>query len=201
MVSLDKPDLPSTGKVDLSKGQGVTLRKDGAALTKVKMGVGWDPAVRGRNIDLDASCVLLDASGKKVDAVWFMKLASRDGTVQHSGDNVTGEGSGNDEVITVDLAALPKKVVLVAFTVNSFRGQALGSISRAYCNLRTDSGSPLAHYDLGAIDGKHRGVVLATMEREPGGTWSMTARGDAGKGRTYRGLMDIIQGYPRPAAG
>lgn len=194
-VNLSKPDLPASGKVDLVKGSGVTLRKQGQPLRQVSMGLGWDPAMSGRSVDLDASCVLLDARGKKWDAVWFMKTSGKQGAVMHSGDNLTGHGDGDDEVIRVDLDKVPSEVVLIAFTVNSFQGQPLSSVSRAFCNLRDSSGQALVHYDLQMMKGKDKGVVMATMERGTDGAWTMTARGELGKGRTYKGLLDIIKRY------
>jgi stress response protein SCP2 len=194
-VDVTKPDLPRSGKVSLEKGARVTLRKDGEALRRVSMGLGWDPAESGRSVDLDASCVLLTARGKKWDAVWFMNTKGKNGAAMHSGDNLTGEGEGDDEVIEVDLDRVPAEVVLIAFTVNSFQGQPLSTVSRAFCTLRDRNGTALVHYDLRMLKGEHRGVVMATLERGADGAWTMTARGDLGKGRTYRGLMGIVKSY------
>lgn len=202
-VDLTKPDLPSAGGVKLTKGEGVTLRKNGRALTKVTMGLGWDPAADGKSIDLDAGCVMLDASGAKVEAVYFMHLKSKDGSIVHSGDNLTGEGDGDDEVIKVDLAGVPSNVHMLAFTVNSFGGQKFSEVANAFCRLLDGSGAEAVRYDLSTQKslsggsspfGAHKGVVLATLERA-GESWTMTARGDMGGGRTYKGLMPVIDGY------
>ena len=101
-INLDK------GKVSLQKNQTVSLTKGGRpVLTSVKMGLGWEPAYRAgrraKEIDLDASVIAYDANRKKIDACYFGKLAILNGVVQHSGDNLTGEGGGDDEVITVHL--------------------------------------------------------------------------------------------------
>lgn len=204
-VDLQKPDLPAGGRVRLTKGEGVTLRKEGRQLTKVKMGLGWDPAEAGKSIDLDASCVMLDARGGKVEAVSFMHLKSKDGSVVHTGDNLTGAGEGDDEVINVDLALIPAEVVMLAFTVNSFSGQKFSDVKNAFCRLCDGSGREQVRYDLTSetdtpLSAKHRGVVLATLERA-GDEWTMTARGDLGDGRTYRGLMPLIKGYFGDGAG
>lgn len=204
-VDLQKPDLPASGRVRLTKGEGVTLRKEGRKLTKVRMGLGWDPAERGKSIDLDASCVMLDARGGKVEAVSFMHLKSKDGSVVHTGDNLTGAGEGDDEVINVDLGLIPEEVVMLAFTVNSFSGQKFSDVANAFCRLCDGGGREQVRYDLTSetdtpLSGKHRGVVLATLERT-GEEWTMTARGDLGDGRTYRGLMPIIKGYFGEASG
>ncbi|MDX6704804.1 MAG: hypothetical protein QOI48_650 [Solirubrobacteraceae bacterium] len=205
-VDLTKPDLPSTGAVKLTKGQGVTLRKEGQQLTKVTMGLGWDPATSGGRIDLDASCVMLDGGGEKVEAVWFMHLKSKDGSIVHSGDNTTGKGEGDDETIHVDLATIPSGVQMLAFTVNSFGGQRFSEVANAFCRLLDGSGAERVRYDLSGNErgaspfGSNKGVVLATLERE-GSTWTMTARGDLGDGRTYKGLMPVIKGYFGDGAG
>ena len=95
----------------------------------------------------------------------------------------------------MNLDKVPAEVVLIAFTVNSFQGQPLSTVSRAFCNLRDRKGTALVHYDLRMLKGEHRGVVMATLERGADGAWTMTARGDLGKGRTYRGLMGIVKSY------
>src|SRR5207244_4124416 len=93
-INLDK------GKVNLQKGQSVSLVKTGAPpLTRIRMGLGW-AAGTGRSIDLDASAILYDARGKDVDKVWFMSQKGAGGAVQHSGDNLVGGGGGDDEQIS-----------------------------------------------------------------------------------------------------
>ena len=110
--------------VSLSKGQRVSLTKSGGGtLTQVRMGLGWD-AVKKRglfggsksqSIDLDASCLIFDASGQLLDQVWFNQLRSEDGAVVHTGDNRTGAGDGDDESIIVELGQLSAPVATLAF--------------------------------------------------------------------------------------
>ena len=113
------------------------------------MGLGWDPVQKAKasggflsrvfgggdsgsdSIDLDASCILMDANKAAIDVVWFRQLQSKDGSIKHSGDNLTGEGDGDDETIHVNLERLPAAVKYLAFTVNSFRGQTCDEIIRA----------------------------------------------------------------------
>src|SRR3954466_3259456 len=106
-------------RVNLSKGQKVSLAKrDGGTLTRVRMGLGWDAVkkkglfggLKSQTIDLDASCLLFDASGRLVDQGWFQQLRSADGSIQHTGDNLTGDGDGDDESIKVDLTRVPANV-------------------------------------------------------------------------------------------
>jgi tellurium resistance protein TerZ len=117
--------------VNLTKGQQVSLTKrGGGGLTVVRMGLGWDAVKkrglfgsRSQSIDLDASALLFDGAGNLVDAVYFGQLRSRDGSVQHTGDNLTGAGEGDDESVLVDLTRVPPTVTQIVFTVNSFTGQ------------------------------------------------------------------------------
>src|SRR3954467_10041389 len=130
--------------VSLSKGQKVSLAKrDGGTLTRVRMGLGWDAVkkkglfggMKSQSIDLDASALLFDAGGALVDQVWFQQLRSKDGAVQHTGDNLTGAGEGDDESIRVDLTSVPSAVKTLVFVVNSFTGQNFSQIENAYCRL------------------------------------------------------------------
>ncbi|EIV95705.1 TerD family protein [Frankia sp. QA3] len=190
-VNLDK------GRVSLTKGQSVSLVKTGAPpLTRVRMGLGWDPAQRGRTIDLDASCILFDERGKDVDKVWFMSKKGARGAVRHSGDNLTGRGDGDDETILVDLAALPPGVVTLIFTVNSFQGQPFTDVRNAYCRLYDDvTGQELVRFDLSESK-PATGLVLCRVQREGGGqTWAMTAIGEFHDGKTVRAMVNPSKQY------
>jgi len=188
--------------VSLVKGQSVRLDKIAdAGLRRVTMGLGWD--VRqpkgffglfgggGGDIDLDASCLLFDASSVLVDSVWFQQLQSNDGSILHTGDNRTGAGDGDDEQIIVDLQRLPANVTTLIFTVNSFTGDSFDRIENAYCRLVDEtSGRELARYDLTG-SGSHTGQVMAKVARQEGG-WEMTAIGDRTSGRTFHDMMPAI---------
>ncbi|NUU24062.1 MAG: TerD family protein, partial [Streptomycetaceae bacterium] len=181
-VNLDK------GRVTLRKNQSVSLVKRGAPLTRVRMGLGWDPAKRGSNIDLDASCIAFDARGKKIVNVWFVRLTALNGAIAHSGDNLTGEGEGDDEVITVHLDRLPPEVAGLVFTVNSFLGQKFTEVSRAFCRLVDDAtGAELVRYELS--ESEPRTAVLMCKLVRHGPTWTMTALGRFTNGRTVRKLI------------
>lgn len=190
--------------VSLAKHQTVSLAKQsGAALTKLEFGLGWDPAKAksgffskmfgggsSDSIDLDASVVLLDAYGNKVDTVWFRQKASKCGAIKHSGDNLTGEGEGDDETIYVDLTKLPSNVEHLAFTVNSFRGQTFNEVENAYCRVVDQNGKELAKFKL-TEQGSHTGVLIASLERK-GGEWAFTAQGMACTGRTIDDMYTQI---------
>lgn len=186
--------------VSLSKGQTVSLKKsDGATLTHVRMGLGWDAfkkkglfgGLKAQSIDLDASAVLYDAQRNVVDQVWFQQLASRDGSVQHSGDNLTGDGDGDDESIAVQLDRLPSNVHTLVFLVNSFTGQNFSQIENAFCRLVDETtGAEIARYDLTG-SGMHTAQVMAKVSRDGAG-WSMTAIGQIANGRTFKDLLPAI---------
>ena len=110
--------------VSLSKGGNVSLTKEAPGLTAVVVGLGWDArSTTGTDFDLDASAILCNAAGKVVsDAhfVFFNNLKSPDGSVEHTGDNLTGEGEGDDEQIKVDLAAVPAEVDKIVFPVSIY---------------------------------------------------------------------------------
>ena len=188
--------------VSLSKGQKVSLEKrGGGSLSRVRMGLGWDAAKkkglfgsRRQSIDLDASALLFDAAGSLVDQVWFRQLNSKDGSVHHTGDNLTGAGEGDDESIQVDLSRLPAAVNALVFTVNSFTGQNFSQIENAYCRLldETAGDAELARYDLTG-SGSHTAQIMAKVSRDGAG-WSMTALGIPASGRTFHDLLPALAG-------
>ncbi|WP_309237857.1 TerD family protein [Streptomyces albidus (ex Kaewkla and Franco 2022)] len=187
-INLDK------GKVSLQKNQTVSLTKGGRpVLSSVKMGLGWEPAYRAgrraQEIDLDASVIAYDANRKKVDACYFGKLAILNGVVQHSGDNLTGEGGGDDEMITVHLGNLPPQVTGLVFTVNSFSGQKFTEVAKAYCRL-LDAGTneELVRFDLSNAEPR-TGVLMCKLVRQFSGEWDMTALGEYVDSRTVRGMI------------
>lgn len=187
--------------VNLSKGQQISLSKsDGGALNVVRMGLGWQAAPRkgflakltgNREIDLDASAVLI--AGKEViDVVFFQQLTSKDGSVQHSGDNlVGGTGQGDDESIVVDLQRVPVHIDQIIFTVNSFTGQTFAEVQNAYCRLIDESNSQeLARYTLTG-GGSNTAQIMAKVHRSSSG-WQMAAIGEPATGRTFQDLLPAI---------
>ena len=188
--------------VSLNKGQKVSLAKpDGGSLTRVRMGLGWDAikkkglfgGKKSQSVDLDASALLFDASGNLVDQVWFRQLRSQDGSIQHTGDNMTGAGEGDDESIKVDLSGVPASVTNVVFTVNSFTGQDFSQIENAFCRLIDEAtGAEIARYQLTG-SGRHNAQIMAKVGRDGAG-WSMTALGIPASGRTFRDLLPALAG-------
>ncbi|MFF9409656.1 TerD family protein [Streptomyces anandii] len=188
---------PGTGKINLDKGrvslqknQTVSLVKGGRPLlSQVRMGLGWEPAFRGADIDLDASVIAYGPQRNHLDSCYFGKLSILNGAVKHSGDNLTGEGAGDDEVIVVDLGRLPQEVTGLVFTVNSFSGQKFTEVAKAYCRLvdaATDE--ELVRFDLTHAEAQ-TGVMMAKLIRQFSGEWEMTAMGDFVKARTVRNMV------------
>ncbi|WP_267241381.1 TerD family protein [Streptomyces sp. PR69] len=183
-INLDK------GRVSLQKNQTVSLVKGGRPLlSQVKMGLGWEPAFRGKDIDLDASVIAYGPNRNHLDSCYFGKLSILNGAVKHSGDNLTGEGAGDDEVIVVDLGRLPAEATGLVFTVNSFSGQKFTEVAKAYCRLiDAMTGEELVRFDLTSAE-PQTGVMMAKLIRQFSGEWEMTAMGDFVKSRTVRGMV------------
>ncbi|GAA1557506.1 TerD family protein [Actinomadura kijaniata] len=189
--------------VSLKKGERVSLTKPGGGtLSRVRMGLGWDAVAKkglfgrktSQSIDLDASCLLFDAGRNLVDAVWFRQLRSKDGSVQHTGDNLTGEGEGDDEVVNVDLTKVPANVTQLVFTVNSFTGQDFSQIENAFCRLVDEgTGQEIARYELTG-SGRHNAQIMAKVSRDGDG-WSMTAIGAIANGRTFQDLLPEVSAH------
>ena len=186
------PAAPTTldrGKVSLVKGQKVSLVKSqGPALDNVTLGLGWDPARRGRSIDLDASVIAFDASGRDLESVYFGHQTGLRGAIRHGGDNLTGAGEGDDEQIWVRLSAVPPEVTALVFTINSYRGHKFTEVSRAFCRLLDDRGMEMVRYDLTNSEPR-TGVIIAALLRTPAGTWEMKAIGSYADGKTVRKMV------------
>lgn len=183
-INLDK------GRVSLQKNQTVSLVKGGRPLlSQVKMGLGWEPAFRGKDIDLDASVIAYGPNRNHLDSCYFGKLAILNGAIKHSGDNLTGEGAGDDEVIVVDLGRIPAEATGLVFTVNSFTGQKFTDVAKAYCRLvDAATGEELVRFDLTGAE-PQTGVMMAKLIKQYSGEWEMTAMGDFVKSRTVRGMV------------
>lgn len=191
--------------VNLVKGQKISLEKEaGKTLTKVTMGLGWDVVKKkgflgigsgkAENVDLDASCVMFSADNKQVDAAWFMQLRSFDGSIIHTGDNLTGEGEGDDEQIIVDLVRVPEKVKTLMFVVNSFTGQNFSQVENAFCRIIDQTnGREIARYQLTG-QGNHTAQIMAKLYRH-NNEWKMQAIGEYAQGRTFQDLMPVMNAY------
>lgn len=180
--------------ISLSKGQTISLEKSGGGISRLHLGLGWDPVKKtggflsglfggGGDIDLDASCIVFDASKSAIDTIWFQQLKSANGSIVHTGDNLTGAGDGDDEVIKVDVTKLDPAAQHLVFLVSSFRGQTFDQVDNAFCRVLDDSNSTeLCRYTL-SEKGGHTGVVMGVLSRSANG-WGFKAVGAPANGRT-----------------
>lgn len=178
--------------VNLVKGQKISLEKPGGgSLTKVFMGLGWDPAAGEDDIDLDASCICLDSSKNVIDTIYFGNLNGASGSIIHSGDNLTGDGDGDDEVINVDLSKVPSNIESLVFTINSFQGQTFNDVANCFARL-VDSSShkELCIFKL-AEKGANNAVIMCRIYRY-NGQWKFSAMGNPASGRTASDLVNQI---------
>lgn len=183
--------------ISLSKGQTISLKTESANLKHIHMGVGWDPAVpKGffakltgtKEIDLDASVITFDSAKKPTGIVYFGQLHSPDDAIEHTGDNLTGDGDGDDEVIKINLEKLDSKIETLVLFVNSYQGHTFDEVDNAFCRvLDDDTQKELCRFTL-TDKGAHTGVVMAILSRS-GGEWKIKAIGMPGVGRTADQLV------------
>lgn len=187
--------------LSLQKGQSLSLTKsNGATLTKVRLGLGWDSAVPAKRgffgglktveVDLDASAIFFDASGKALDTVYFGQLRSKDGSTVHTGDNLTGAGDGDDETILVDLTAVNANVAQIVFVISSYSGQTFSMVQNAFSRLIDDSttgNNEVARFQL-TDSGDHTAMIMSKISRDGAG-WTFQAIGNRATGRTVSDLV------------
>lgn len=173
--------------VNLRKGEKVSLKKTSENhLNHVFMGLGWAAhkpgflaSLLGRNkeIDLDASCLMLNEDVSLNDLVFYNHLRSNDGCIYHSGDNRTGSAyGGDDEVIHVNLDEIPAQVKYLIFTVTSYSGQNFNQIQNAYCRLVDDKNQELVRFNISG-GGTHTALLMSILYRK-NGEWKFKAVGD-----------------------
>ena len=171
--------------VSLVKGGNVSLTKEAPGLTNVVVGLGWDVrSTTGADYDLDASAIMLNTSGKVLSDshfVFFNNLTSPDGTVEHTGDNLTGEGEGDDEAIKVNLAAMAPEVDKIVFAVSIYdadaRRQSFGQVSNAFIRVVNAADErELTRFDLSEDASTETAMVFGELYRR-GPEWKFRAVG------------------------
>lgn len=171
--------------VSLSKGGNVSLTKEAPGMTAVLVGLGWDArTTTGTDFDLDASAILVKSDGKVVSDshfVFFNNKTSPDGSVEHAGDNLTGEGEGDDEVVKVNLATVPAEVDRVVFPVSIYeaeqRSQSFGQVRNAFIRIvNQNGGTEVARYDLTEDASTETAMVFGELYRN-GAEWKFRAVG------------------------
>jgi tellurium resistance protein TerD len=171
--------------ISLSKGGNVSLTKEAPGLSAVTVGLGWDErTTSGEDFDLDASAIALGTDGNAISDqhfVFFNNLTTPDGSIQHTGDNLTGGGDGDAEQIKVELAAVPTAVDRVVFPVSIYdadrRGQAFGQVRNAFIRVVDQAdGRELTRYDLSEDASTETAMIFGELYRS-GGDWKFRAVG------------------------
>jgi tellurium resistance protein TerD len=185
--------------VSLNKGGNVSLTKEAPNLTAVIVGLGWDArTTTGSDFDLDASALLTNTEGKVLSDqhfVFFNNLKSPDGSVEHTGDNLTGEGEGDDEAIKVNLASVPADVAKIVFPVSIYeaesRQQSFGQVRNAFIRVVNQAdNNELARYDLTEDASTETAMVFGELYRH-GPEWKFRAIGQG----YASGLRGIAQDF------
>lgn len=185
--------------LSLQKGGNISLSKQDANLQRILVGLGWDPRnTDGQAFDLDASAFLLTAGGRvrgDHDFIFYNQLRSAEGSVEHTGDNRTGAGDGDDESIRVDLTKVPAEIekIAVAVTIDQAdaRRQNFGQVGGAFIRiLNEDNGQELTRYDLGEDFSTETAVIFGEIYRH-GGEWKFRAVGQGFAG----GLGPMARNY------
>ncbi len=177
--------------INLQKGQKVSLTKGNPGLSKVVVGVGWDVNQfdTGGAFDLDGAAFLVTETGKVSrgeDFVFYGNLTHPSGSVQHMGDNLTGEGEGDDEQIKVNLSAVPANIAKIVFTVTIYdaetRRQNFGQVSNAFIRIyNEDTGEEMLRYDLGEDFSIETAAVFGELYKN-GNEWKFNAIGSGYQG-------------------
>ncbi len=185
--------------VSLTKGGNVSLSKEAPGLTSIIVGLGWDArTTTGTDFDLDASAIAAKTDGKVVSDqyfVFFNNLKSPDGSIQHQGDNLTGEGEGDDEQIKILLSQVPAEIDKVVFPVSIYdaesRQQSFGQVRNAFIRIVNETGgAEIARYDLSEDASTETAMVFGEVYRN-GAEWKFRAVGQG----YASGLRGIAQDY------
>jgi len=199
--------------INLQKGQRISLSKEAPGLTKIICGLGWDVIENSggglfgvfnsqptQNFDLDASVVCLNDQGKIADVaevIYYNNLQHKSGSIEHLGDNLTGEGEGDDEQIVINLNSIPSNISRLVFTVTIYdcvtRKQDFKQVKNAFVRLvNVVNNQELARYNLSGQEyGGMTGLIIAEIYRH-NQDWKMAA---IGEGIKVTGLGDIIKSY------
>jgi len=191
------PGAPKRQKVAFAMEKGAVFDlPETSSLGQIAACLGWDVSpTAGKDVDLDVSAVFFSKEGKPVGAVFFGN--TEEFGFQHSGDNLTGEGDGDDEMIIANLQTVPREVEQIFFVVNVYtQNVTFGQVFNAYCRILDSSNNELARYVL--REGKNeRGLIIARLFREPGDRWGFQALGKFCRGQTWkdsiRDMQPIVQ--------
>ena len=185
--------------ISLQKGGNVNLSKEAPGMTKVIIGLGWDPrSTDGAAFDLDASVFVQNASGKvrsDADFIFYNNLKSTDGSIVHNGDNTTGQGDGDDETVTVDLSKVPADIDKLSFCVTiheaDSRRQNFGMVAKAFIRcVNANGNAEVARYDLSEDSSTETAMIFGELYRN-GADWKFKAVGQGFQG----GLAPLARSF------
>ncbi len=187
--------------VNLVKGQKISLSKEVNGLEKVVVGLGWDAAKKGLfgrtyDIDCDASAIVLSNEDKYMDVVYYGSHRSSDGCILHHGDNLTGNGDGDDEQITVDLKNMPENVGKIVFVVNIYacnaRKQDFGRIKNAFIRIVNQSSkNEICRYNLSDNYAGKTAMIFGELYKK-NNEWKFNA---IGTGTTDKSISELTENY------
>jgi len=198
--------------VNLQKGQRISLTKDNEGLSRIMVGLGWDPVAQGGkgligslfgrgtpNVDCDASVFLIDANGKvrsKEEIVYFGNLKHKSGSVQHMGDNLTGDGDGDDEQIVIELSKVPQDIARLVFVVNIYdcikRRQHFGMIKNAFIRVvNLSNNQEMLRFNLTDDYSNRTALIVGEIYRN-GTEWKF---GALGEGDNSSNLGELVNRY------
>lgn len=181
--------------VKLVKGQGVNLRKDAPNLKRILVGLGWDPERRlfAPAMDIDASVICIDGAGRKEDVIYYGHLQHQSGAIKHYGDNLTGDGDGDDEQIEINLDKMPNKIDKLSIIINIYsaynRRQHFGKVRNCFVHVTDmDTGKELVRYDIDDDFDMQTGIFVADIYRYKG-EWKFKA---IGQGVRVAGISEMV---------
>lgn len=183
--------------INLSKtNEGLSIKKGTSGkLSSIHVGLGWD-VHHQVNADLDAFVIQLDENDKKIDRVYYGQKLSKDGAIRHSGDNLTGVGEGDDEVIIINLDHLSQRTKKVVVAVNIYQCRTtFSNIDNAYVRiLNKDTNDELMRFNLSKDQGNHYAVIMGAIERNQDGTWDFKTSGELTNHRSVEEVEKYVTG-------
>lgn len=197
--------------INLQKGQRISLTKEDPSLSSMTVGLGWDPVqqagkglfakLKSGNIDMDcdASVFMINANGKlekKEDIIYFGNLRSKCGSVVHTGDNLTGEGEGDDEQLILDLSKVPQRISRLIFVVNIYdcvrRKQHFGLVENCFIRIvNNKSSKEILRYNLSNDYAGYTALSVAEIYRQ-NNEWKFAA---IGQGTNDTSLNNMVKQY------
>ena len=185
--------------ISLAKGGNVSLSKEVPGLRNIQVGLGWDARVTdGAGFDLDSSVFMLRSDGKvrnDQDFIFYNNIKSSDGSIEHAGDNTTGAGEGDDEVVKVDLSKVPEEIDKLSFAVTiheaDTRRQNFGMVGSAYIRIcNQDNNVEIVRFDLSEDYSTETAMIFGELYRN-GSEWKFKAIGQGFSG----GLAPLARNF------